>query len=70
MPNSVLTRMRAVIPDRQRSKFISEIVERELEKREQALFQCAMKVEQDEALNQEMQAWDITVSDGIDNESW
>ena len=70
MPNSILARMRAVIPDRHRSKFISDIVEKELEKREQILYQCALKVEQDKALNQEMEDWNVTVSDGIDNESW
>ncbi|MEI6614517.1 MAG: hypothetical protein WCL37_06440 [Chrysiogenales bacterium] len=70
IPDSILSRLRAIIPDRQRSKFISAIVERELKKREQALFQCALKVENDKELNAEMKDWDATINDGIENESW
>lgn len=70
MPESILSRLRAVIPDRQRSKFIAHVVEEELKKREEALYQCAQKVEQDEALNAEMKDWEVTTGDGIENESW
>jgi len=70
MPESIVSRLRSVIPDRHRSKFITGIVEEELNRREEALYQCALKVEQDEALNQEMKDWEVTSADGMDHESW
>jgi metal-responsive CopG/Arc/MetJ family transcriptional regulator len=70
IPDSIVARLRAVIPDRQRSKFISKVVEKELEKREKALYQCALEVEKDETLNREMKEWDSTIGDGIEHESW
>ncbi len=70
MPDSILSRLRAVIPDRQRSKFIARVVEEELKKQEELLYQCALKLEQDEALNAEMKEWEVTMGDGIENESW
>ena len=54
MPARVLSRMRALVPDRQRSRFITRLVEAELAKREAELFQAARAVDQDEALNAEM----------------
>lgn len=70
MPARVLSRMRALVPDRQRSRFITRLVEDELKKREAELFHCAQEVERDAALNAEMREWDVTVSDGVDHESW
>lgn len=70
IPDSILSRLRAVVPDRQRSKFISRIVEDELKKHEEALYLSALKLEQDEALNEEIKVWDVTTGDGIDHESW
>jgi hypothetical protein len=70
IPDSIVARLRSVIPDRQRSKFISKVVEKELEKREKALYQCALKVENDKSLNREMKEWDSTIGDGVENESW
>ncbi|HOP39483.1 MAG TPA: hypothetical protein PLI53_00415 [Geobacteraceae bacterium] len=70
MPARVLSRMRALVPDRQRSRFITRLVEAELAKREAALFQAAREVEQDEALNAEMREWDGTAADGVDHEPW
>ena len=69
MPDTILSRLRAVVPDRMRSKFITEVVEKEVRKREQALFECAQKVEKDKALNAEMEDWDATIGDGIEHES-
>lgn len=39
-------------------------------RRERALHRCAREVEQDEALNKEMEDWDVTAGDGIDSETW
>ncbi|MBA2649883.1 MAG: hypothetical protein H0U75_09890 [Legionella sp.] len=70
IPDKIAQRMRAAIPQRQRSKVIVSLIEREIEKREKALYDCALAVEQDKGLNEEMSEWDITSLDGFTNESW
>ena len=70
LPDDLVMRMRAVIPNRQRSQIIAKLLGRELKKREQELYKCACDVEMDEKLNQEMADWEVTVGDGIEPESW
>ncbi len=70
IPDAIASRMRAAIPQRQRSKVIVRLIEAEIDKREKALYECAVAVENDAALNKEMEDWDVTLSDGINNESW
>lgn len=70
MPDEIASRMRASIPQKQRSKVIVQLIEREIEKREKALYDCAVAVEQDHQLNQEMKDWDVTLQDGLTDESW
>ena len=66
IPDSLYTRMLATIPHRQRSKVIAKLLEDEIKKREQELYQAALAVERDEELNSEMKDWDETVGDGIE----
>lgn len=70
LPESLIKRMKAVIPVRKRSKILAELLEREVKRREKALYQCALEVEQDKALNKEMEEWNSTTGDGIESESW
>jgi hypothetical protein len=70
LPDELAVRMRATIPQRQRSKTITYLIEKEVTKREQLLYECAVSVEKDTALHKEMVDWEITFEDGIDNESW
>jgi hypothetical protein len=42
----------------------------ELKKQEQNLSECASKVENDEALNAEMNDWNTTINDGIEPDLW
>jgi len=70
MPDNLFARMKVLIPPRQRSKVLSELIEKEIERREKTLYQCACEVEKDDALNREMEDWDVTIGDGIDSESW
>jgi hypothetical protein len=44
---------------------IKAIITLEIKKREQLLYECAVAVEKDHALNQEMKEWNITLQDGI-----
>lgn len=70
IPDKIAQRMRAAIPQRQRSKVIVHLIEKEIERREKALYECALAVEADAALNEEMKDWSVTMQDGLSNESW
>ena len=70
IPDDVASRMRAAIPQRQRSKVIVRLIEAEINKREKALYECAVAVESDSSLNDEMDDWDLTLQDGINNGTW
>ena len=66
LPDDLAYRFKSIIPQRQRSKIIADLLREEIKRREKALYNCALEVEKDEALNQEMQDWDITVNDGLE----
>lgn len=66
IPDSLYSRMTATIPPRQRSRLIAKLLEEELRKREQELYQAALAVEQDGELDAEMREWDVTLGDGIE----
>ncbi len=70
IPDQLAARLRAAIPTRQRSKTITQLIEKEVEKRERRLYECALAVEKDSALKKEMEDWDITLQDGLNDESW
>ena len=69
IPDQLAVRMRATMPARQRSQMITRLIESEVEKRESSLYECAMAVESDLALQDEMSEWDVTLQDGLENES-
>jgi metal-responsive CopG/Arc/MetJ family transcriptional regulator len=70
LSDELYARMQAVIPPRQRSKVVAELLEEEVLRRERELYECALAVEQDERLHNEMADWDVTVGDGIETETW
>ena len=71
LPPDLSGRFKALVPTRQRSDFIRHLLEDELKKREQQLYECALAVEQDEQLNNDLKNWDVTLNDGLTNdESW
>ncbi|MCF6768518.1 hypothetical protein L3V86_09110 [Thiotrichales bacterium 19S11-10] len=70
MPEQLAARMRAIIPARQRSRMFTRLIEKEIEKREKELYKCAASVEKDKALRNEMKDWDVTLQDGLNDESW
>jgi hypothetical protein len=70
IPDQIASRMRAAIPQRQRSKVIASLIEKEVERRERALYQCALAVENDQSLKEELGDWDVTLQDGLHDESW
>jgi len=70
LSDDLYIRMKAVIPARQRSKVVAALLEKEVRRREQELYECALAVEQDGQLQAEMAEWDITVGDGLETETW
>lgn len=66
IPDDLAIRLRITIPARQRSKIISHLITQEVEQRERNLYACALSVEKDELLNEEMKAWDVTINDGLE----
>ncbi len=71
LPDELCARFRAVTPRRQRSKVIRYLIEKEVDKREKTLYECALAIEKDEQLQQEAQDWSTTINDGInEHEAW
>jgi len=67
LPDQILVRMRAIIPDRQRSKIIAVLLLAEIERREEMLYKSAMELEACEGLTEEMLDWDKNLGgDGLD----
>ncbi|NNM60386.1 MAG: hypothetical protein HKM04_11320 [Legionellales bacterium] len=56
--DQLASRMRSVISSRQSNKIIMRLIEKEIERRERLLYDCAVSVERDEALRTEMEDWD------------
>ncbi len=70
LPEDLASRMKAVMPTRQRSQILAQVIEKEVVRREEELYRCAQRVEKDKVLNDEMSDWDVISGDGIDPETW
>jgi len=68
LPDQLVLRMRAAIPRCQLSNIITRLIEQEVEARERKLYECALAVENNQALNEEMADWGITLTDGLKND--
>ena len=65
LPDDLATRFKAHVPARQRSEYIARLLEAALPVEDDPLYQIALAVEQDEALNAEMREWrEALVGDG------
>lgn len=68
MPDQLVSRMKAAIPARERSKVAAALFEKEISKREQSLYHCAKELEESSGLKEEMVVWDSEFGqDGLDN---
>ncbi len=70
IPESLYQAMKTSIPKRQRSQIVANLLKKEIEQRERALYEIAKAVEQDANLNKEMTEWDETLTDGLDDSEW
>ena len=68
LPDQLANRMRATIPERQRSKIVASLLEAEVLRREKSLYECALAVENDVALKADMAIWDVAINDGLHDE--
>jgi hypothetical protein len=67
-PNQLVTRMKAAIPARERSKVLAILLEKEITVREQYLYTCAKELEESKSLKDEITGWDSEFGgDGLDD---
>ena len=70
LPEEIFSRFKAVVPPRQRNKFVAELVKKALAAHEAKLGKIAEEVTQEELANPELMAedrdWNATLADGLD----
>jgi hypothetical protein len=67
LPDDLAARFEATVPPWQRSRFITDLLEKALPETDEALYRLALEVEQDTSLNEDMADWDVTVADGLES---
>lgn len=70
LPDDLVLRFHRLVPPRQRSRFVQRLLEEALPTSDDDLvYQAALAVERDEALNAEMAHWDATIGDGLEDQA-
>ena len=70
LPIGIYVAFKCLVPERRRSKSVASLIGLEVKKLEQRLSKSAKAVEADKALHKDMEAWDNTLSDGLDDAPW
>ena len=66
IPDSIAERFKQAVPARQRSAFVTGLLEKALPVEDDPLYLIALEVEQDTVLNAEMREWrEGLIADGI-----
>jgi hypothetical protein len=65
LPEEIILSLNQLVPLDQHDQFVARALRKALEQQEQALYECALAVEQDEELNAELDDWQVTITDGI-----
>jgi hypothetical protein len=65
LPEEIIQSLNQLVPPDQQDEFVAKALREALEQQEQALYECALAVEQDEELNAELEDWQVTLTDGI-----
>lgn len=66
IPDSLATRFKKAVPPRQRSAFVTKLIEQSLPEDDDPLYLLALEVERDASLNAEMREWrEGLIADGI-----
>jgi Arc/MetJ-type ribon-helix-helix transcriptional regulator len=58
LPQQLVSRMRVLVPEGERSELVASLLEKEIKTREKKLFQRASELEACNGLSQEMAEWD------------
>ncbi len=66
LTESLIRDMRTYVPQRQVSKFIQEIVQKEIDHKKEMWAQAYREAAQDEERNAEIALWDNLIGDGLD----
>jgi hypothetical protein len=66
LPDNIANRFRSVIPTKQRSKYIENLLIKEFSKKDNELLVSALAIEQDNELNALIEDFDVVTGDGID----
>ena len=71
LPDDIASRFRAVVPLRQRNKFVADLVRAALADQEAELARIADQVNEDERTNAQLIAedrdWKVTIADGLED---
>lgn len=72
LPEELVRKMNTAIPSRQRSKTICRLIEEEIKRLDQELYEAAKAADAAEAATgyEEQKAWDCTINDGLEDETW
>jgi len=65
LPAEIISSLHQLVPADQQDQFVASVLRKALDQQEQALYECALAVEQDEELNAELDDWQVTLTDGI-----
>lgn len=65
-PEEFIRDLHSYVPRRQLSKFVYEIVRKELESKKAKMARAFREAAQDEELSAEFELWDSCIGDGID----
>jgi hypothetical protein len=65
LPEEIIHSLNQLVPLDEHDQFVARALRKALEQQEQALYECALAVEQDEELNAELDDWQVTITDGI-----
>ncbi len=70
LPEDIAARLKAVVPPRQRNKFLADLVTTAIVHHEEKLGRIAAAVTEDERKNpklrQETREWEVTIADGME----
>lgn len=67
LPEALYKRWRSAVPEKQRSQRLVKLIEQELAKEDEKLYQAALELEKNNALTKEMETWEQSFgSDGLE----
>ncbi len=67
IPETLYRRWRSAVPEKQRSQRLVRLIEQELAKEDEKLYQAALELENNSILRKEMETWEQSFgSDGLE----